>query len=115
MGGNNQINHSKIKIDLRNCTPISSAYTFCKADSETIINLFWIDIPNRDVIGFTTAYAINIYIYIYIYISPCCECASDYGYVYSIQTLWDNNFKYLVAGGGFSPGIPVYITNKTDC
>ena len=110
MGGNNQINHSKIKIDLRNCTPISSAYTFCKADSETIINLFWIDIPNRDVIGFTTAYAINIY----IYISPCCECASDYGYVYSIKTLWDN-FKYLVPGGGFSPDIQVYITNKTDC
>lgn len=91
MGGNNQINHSKIKIDLRNCTPISSAYTFCKADSETIINLFWIDIPNRDVIGFTTAYAINIYIYHHVVnvhpIMAMCTRYKHYGIII-LSTLW---------------------------
>ena len=62
MDGKHQINYNKIKINLRNCTPISCATTFSKADLETIIYLFWIDMQNRIVFGFTTTYAINIYI-----------------------------------------------------
>ena len=56
------------------------------------------------VVGFTTAYAINIYHL------KCCEFESRSG----DTTLCDKVCQSLTAGQWFSPGTPVSSTNKTD-
>ena len=60
-------------------------------------------------VGFTTTYAISTYHH------WCCKFESRSGRGVLDTTLCDKVFQWLATRRSFSPGPPVYSTNKTDC